>query len=120
LLPHAQAVLAADNNGMERLASYLGNSGSYVAALELWRGMQEKRIQALGPETAATLLARAQVAYYTGQAGDAAAARDQYAALLPVYEQVLGSEHPDTRTLQGNLADWTERAGHAAPRIRPL
>ena len=114
LLPHAQATLAADSNGMERVAYYLGFSRSYVAARELWRGMLEKRVRALGPEHPATLLARAEVAYYTGEAGDTAGARDQFAALLPEYERVLGPEHPDTLTVRSNLADCAGDAGDAA------
>jgi hypothetical protein len=110
LLPHAQAALAADSNGMERVASYLGNSGCHVAARELWRGILEERARTLGPEPPATLLARAEVAYYTGQAGDAAGARDQYGALLPVCERILGTEDPDTVTVKGKLAYWTEQA----------
>jgi hypothetical protein len=46
LLPHAQAALPADSGGMVRIASYLGDSGSYVAARELWRG-----IGRTGPKT---------------------------------------------------------------------
>jgi hypothetical protein len=114
LLPHAQAVLPADSSAMERIASYLGQSGSYVAARELWRGMLEERAQNLGPEDPGTLFARAEAAFWTGQAGDAAAARDQYAALLAIEERVLGPEHPDTLSARHNLAYFTGYAGDAA------
>ena len=114
LLPHAQAALPADSAGMVRIASYLGDSGSYVAARELWRGMREDRAQNLGPDDPGTLLARAEFAGWTGLAGDAAGARDQYAALLPVRERVSGAEHPDTLTTRGQLAFWTGAAGDAA------
>ena len=87
---------AADSDGMAQIASYLGYSGSYVAARELSQGMLEERVRALGPEHPDTLTARGHLAYWTGMAGDAAGARDQYAALLPIRERVLGPEHPDT------------------------
>ena len=35
LLPHARAALAADSDGLERLANYLGERGSYTAACDL-------------------------------------------------------------------------------------
>ena len=37
LLPHARAVLHLASTGMRRIASYLGSSGSYPAARDLWR-----------------------------------------------------------------------------------
>ena len=37
LLPHAQAALADDSDGMARIANYLGSSGSYAAARDLQR-----------------------------------------------------------------------------------
>jgi Domain of unknown function (DUF4062)/Tetratricopeptide repeat len=114
LLPHAQTALVPDGGGMADIASYLGQSGSYVAAHELWQGMLKERAQHLGLEDPGTLLARAEVAYWTGMAGDAAGARDQYGVLLPIDERVLGPEHPDTLAVRGNLARWTGEAGDAA------
>src|SRR5262249_45537882 len=61
LLSHAQAALPADSNGMQRIAAYLENSGSYAAARELWREILEERIRALGHNHTDTLLARARV-----------------------------------------------------------
>jgi hypothetical protein len=114
LLPHAQAALAADSNGMQRVAIYLENRGSDAAARELWRELLEERIRALGPEHTDTLIARAKVASFTGQAGDAAGARDQLAALLPMAERVLGADHSSTLAVRSDLARWTGRAGDAA------
>ena len=114
LLPHAQAALAADRYGMQRIANYLGYSGSYAAARDLCQSVVEARVRASGPEHPATLTARVTLAHWAGQAGDAAGARDQYAALLPVEEQVLGPEHPETLTALANLASWTGQAGDAA------
>jgi len=37
LLPHAQAALADDSNGMARIAHYLGSSGNYAAAQDFHR-----------------------------------------------------------------------------------
>ena len=114
LLPHAQAALTDDSAGMRTIASYLGSSGSYAAARDLYQRVFDARVRVSGSEDPATLSARAQLAYWTGQAGDAAGARDQYAALVPVRERVLGPEHPDTLGAHANLAYWTGQAGDAA------
>ena len=114
LLPHAQAALAEDSDGMARLATYLGRSGSYGPARDLRQKVAATRERILGPEDSRTLDARSDLAYWTGEAGDSAAARDQFAALLPVYERVLGPEHPHTLTARSNLARWTGEAGDPA------
>jgi hypothetical protein len=114
LLPHAQAALAEDSDGMARIASYLGSSGSYAPARDLQQKVVEARDRILGPEHAQTLDARGDLAFWTGYAGDPAAARDQDAVLLPVQERVLGPEHPDTLTTRSNLARWTGEAGDPA------
>ena len=114
LLPHVQAALAADSSGMAKIANYLGYSGSYAAARDLWQSVVEARVRASGAEHPSTLTARGALAHWTGAAGDAAGARDQYAALLPLRERVSGPEHPDTLTARANLAAWTGAAGDAA------
>ena len=80
LLPHAQAALADDSDGMARIANYLGRSGSYTAARDLQRKGVEARERVLGPEHPDTLRARSNLARWTGAAGDPAAARDLFAA----------------------------------------
>ena len=114
LLPHAQAALPADRDAMADIASYLGNSGSYMAARELSREILEKRTQMLGPEHPDTLTTRHDLAAWTGAAGDAAGAREQFAALLPIRVRVLDPEHPDTLTTRARLAYHTGEAGDAA------
>ena len=114
LLPHAQAALTADSDGLVLIANYLGQSGSHAAARDLYQRVLEARVRVLGAEHPDTLAARADLALWTGEAGDAAAARDQYAALLPTLEQVLGPEHPHTLTARANLAHRTGEAGDAA------
>jgi hypothetical protein len=114
LLPHAQVALAMDSIGMSRIASYLGYSGSYVAAHDLYQRVLQARVGGLGPEHPETLTTRANLAWWTGEAGDAAAARDQFAKLLPVRERVSGPEHPDTLADRTNLAYCTGYAGDAA------
>ena len=111
LLPHARKVLAYHSVGMARIASYLGHSGSPMAARNLQSEIAEARAQVLGPEDPETLTARASLAHWTGQAGDAAGARDQFAELLPIRERVLGPEHPDTLMTRASVADWTGEAG---------
>jgi Tetratricopeptide repeat len=116
LLPHAQAALDLTSNGMGRIALYLGYSGNYPAARNLFQLIADAYLEddAYGPEHPDTLAARANLAAWTGAAGDAAAARDLLAALLPVYERVSGPEHPGTLAARGNLARWTGLAGDPA------
>jgi hypothetical protein len=116
LLPHAQAALSLTSNGMWRIATYLGHSGSYPAARDLLQQIAgaHRDDDAFGPEHQDTLNARLDLAYWTGMAGDPAAARDQYAALLPIVEQDFGAEHPHTLTARHNLARWTGQAGDPA------
>jgi len=97
---------------MWQMALYLGHSGSYPAARDLFQRIADayRDDDACGPDHSATLAARANLAEWTGQAGDAAGARDQLAALLPVREQVSGPEHPDTFKTRNGLAYWTRKA----------
>jgi len=116
LLPHARAVLDLTNDGMWRIAQYLGHSGSYPLARDMWRLIADAHgeDQTYGPEHGYTFTARSNLAFYTGLAGDAAGARDQFAALLPIEERVLGAEDRVTLVTRNNLARWTGFAGDAA------
>jgi Tetratricopeptide repeat len=114
LLPHARAALAASSGGIGRIANYLGASGSYAAALDVWRAVTEAREHLLGPEHPETLSARQDLAHWTGETGDPAAARDQFAGLLAAREQVLGREHPETLETRHSLAEWTGKTGDPA------
>ena len=116
LLPHAQAVLEPTSGGMFRIANYLGYSGSYPAARDLFEVIVDACTEddAYGPEHPDTLTARDGLAAWTGDAGDPAAARDQFAALLPACERILGMEHPDTLRCRRGLAFWTGAAGDPA------
>ena len=116
LLPHARAVLDLTSDGMWQIAQYLGNSGSYPAARDLFQSIADAHSDddAYGPEHPDTLAARHELARWAGEAGDAAGARDQLAALLPIRERVLGPEHPDTLGTRHNVAYWTGHVGDAA------
>ena len=116
LLPHAGAVADLTSDGMWRVARYLGYSGSYAAARDLFQLIADayRQDDAYGAEHPGTLSARGYLAYWTGEAGDAAGARDQFAALLPIRERVLGPEHRDTLNARDYLARWTGQAGDAA------
>jgi hypothetical protein len=115
LLPHARAVLNLTSHGISQVAAYLGYSGSYPGARDLFQLISDAHNQdgAYGPEHPDSLDARAWLAMWTGRAGDAAGARDQYAA-LPIRERVLGAEHPETLNTRHNLAAMTGVAGDAA------
>ena len=114
LLPHAQAALTADSDGLQRIAVYLGISGNYAAARNLWKTVLELKERVYGPEHLETLIARANLARWTGDAGDSAGARDEFSALVPAIERVLGPDHPDTLTACGHLAYWTGQVGDPA------
>ena len=116
LLPHARAVLDLTSGGIGRIAEYLGWSGSYPAARDLFQLIADAHAgsDAYGPEHPDTLAARHNLALWAGWAGDAAGARDQFAALLPVSERVSGAEHPHTLVARNQLAIWTGEAGDAA------
>ncbi len=116
LLPHARAVLDLTSNGMWQIARYLGFSGSYPAARDLFRLIADAHTEddAYGPEHPDTLAARHEVAFWTGEAGDAAGARDQLAVLLPLRERVQGPEYPFTLVTRNQLARWTGQAGDPA------
>ena len=110
LLPHARGVLGLTSDSMRQLARYLGHSGSYPAARDLFASLLIARERVSGAEHPDTLTVRAYLAHWTGKAGDPAAARDLFAALLPVRERVCGPEHPHTVTVRTNLAIWTRQA----------
>jgi hypothetical protein len=114
LVPHAQAVLGSDSDGLARIANYLGFRGSYQTARDLQRKIADAREQARGAEHRDTLTARHKLAWLTGYAGNPADARDQYAALLPAFERVLGPEHPHTLRTRDELAHWTGKTGDPA------
>ena len=114
LLPHVQAALANDSEGMERIADYLGVSGNFGAARAVHQQVLDAALQSLGAEHPRTLIHRANLAFWTGRAGDPAGARDQYAALLPVTERIFGPESTQALTERANLAAWTGQAGDVA------
>jgi hypothetical protein len=116
LLPHARAVLDLTSHGLWQVAQYLGHSGSYPAARDLYRQIADASAvdEAYGPDHPDTLATRHELAYWTGQAGDATRARNQFAALVPIREQALGPDHPDTLATRHELARWTGMAGGAA------
>jgi hypothetical protein len=116
LLPHARVVLDPTSGGIWRIAEYLGRSGSYSAARDLFGLIADAYTAsvAYGVKHPETLDARSNLARWGGEAGDAAGARDQFSALLPVWEQVLGPEHPRTLAARHHLARFTGEAGDAA------
>ena len=71
ILPHALAVLDLTSGGMSRIAQYLGYSGSYRAARDLFRVIADAygESDAYGPEHRDTLSARSELARWTGAVG---------------------------------------------------
>lgn len=115
LLPHARAVLDLTSGGIWQIAQYIGHSGSYPAARDLFQLIVDAHTKsdAYGPEHPATLTVRNNLAYWTGEAGDAAGAREQLAALLPIIKRVQGPDHPSTLQARHGLARWSGEAGDA-------
>jgi hypothetical protein len=122
LLPHAQAALDLTSDGMWQIARYLGHSGNYPAARDLFQLIADayREDDAYGAEHPRTLTARHNVAHWTGMAGDAAAARDQLAQLLLVRARVSGPEHPATLSDRLALARWTGDAAAARDQVAQL
>ena len=120
LLPHDRATLEPTSRGMWRIARYLGHSGSYPAARDLFRLIADAHTEeeGHGPEHPATLAARQEVARWTGDAEDAARVRDQYAELLRVSERILGRKNPDILAARQDFPGWTEAAGDDAASAR--
>jgi hypothetical protein len=114
LLPHALKALPEGSDGLTRIASYLGHSGSYAAARDLQQKVVDAQQRILGPEHRGTLTARHDLAHWTGLAGNPAAARGLLAELLPMAGRILGPEHPNTWSIEGNLARWSGQAGDIA------
>ena len=71
LLPHARAVLDLTSDGIRRIAAYLGSSGSYPAARDLFQLIADAHEEddAYGPDHPETLTARHYPARWTGEAG---------------------------------------------------
>jgi hypothetical protein len=113
LVPHAQATLPADGDGMAEIGEYLTEAGNYGAARAVLLQVLEMREREHGPWHPATLSARGDLAALAGPAGDQTA-RNQYAELLRDMTRVLGPEHPDVLRTRGELAYWTRHAGDAA------
>ena len=68
LLPHARAVLDLTSSGIWQIAQYLGWSGSYPAARDLFQLIADAHTgsDAYGPEHPDTLAARHNLALWTG------------------------------------------------------
>jgi hypothetical protein len=108
LLPHAEVALRPEDEGMTRIADFLGRGkGNYTAARTLCERTVAASESVLGADHPHTLEARSELAFVTGMAGDPAAAQDQFAALLQDKERILGPEHPDTLMTRYGLARWT-------------
>lgn len=107
--------LSPTSDGMWQIAQYLGHSGSYQAARELYQSIADAHEQAppYGPERRDTLAVRHLLARWT-DAGDATAARDQLASLLSDMQRILGPRHHDTLITRSQLAYYTGEAGDPA------
>jgi hypothetical protein len=71
LLPHAQAVLDLTSGGLWRIVQSLGESGSYLAARDLFQLIADayQEDDDYGPEHPGTLTACGNLARWTGEAG---------------------------------------------------
>ena len=102
-LAHAQAVLDYSSPGTGRIATYLGTSGSYLAARDMWLRISDARAKRYGEEHVLTIIGRQEAAQWTGEAGDAGGARDLLKALMPALERLAG---PETRRVSRLVGTW--------------
>jgi hypothetical protein len=115
LLPHARVTLDGACDGMARLAEYLGRSGSYPAARDLWEQIYRARDAKYGATDVRALRARAALAVWIGEAGDPVGARDRIKSLLLERSQLSDpADNEDYLSDRYQLASFTGRAGDAA------
>ena len=116
LLPHARAVLDLTSGGIWQIAQYLGYSGSYPAARDLFALIADahRDSEDYGPEHPDTLAARANLADWTGRGGGRGRGPRPVRRPAAHPRAGPGPEHPDTLTARANLAYWTGEAGDAA------
>jgi hypothetical protein len=112
--------LAAVSPLPDRVGGYLGYSGSFATARDLYKEILGARESELGALDPATLTARANVARYTGEAGDPREALRLFLTLLPDQEHVLGPDDPETLVTRHSIGRWTGYAGHPAEAVRLL
>ncbi|MGW4065249.1 tetratricopeptide repeat protein [Amycolatopsis sp. NPDC004747] len=92
----------------------LGDSGLVGRATDYFHRLHEITERALGPDHAATLTCRHQLAYWGGQAGDPAGAIAALEDLLTDRTRLLGPDHPAVLTTRANLARYRGFAGDPA------
>ena len=116
LLPHARAVLDLTSGGMGRIADYLGQSGSYPAARDLWQLIADAygEDDAYGPEHPNTLTARANLACWTGRGGGCGRGPRPVRRAAAHPGAGAGPRAPGALADRGGLAIWTGEAGDAA------
>jgi hypothetical protein len=104
----------------DRVGGYLGHSGSFATARDLYETILGAREGTLGARDPATLTARANFAHFTGEAGEPSKALRLFRELLPDQVSVLGPDHPYTLTTRHGIGRWTGYAGDAAEAVRLL
>lgn len=112
--------LAAVSPLPDRVGEYLGYSGSFATARDLYEEILGARERELGTQDPATLTARANFARFTGEAGDPSRALQLFRDLLPDQERVLGPDDPDVLATRHSIGRWTGYAGHPAEAVRLL
>ena len=114
LLPHAQAALDPASDGMYQVARYLGESGSYAAALAVQQQVLHAREETRGAEHP-DYAHRPRLPGPLDRGGGGCGRGPgpvRRAAAGP--RAGLRAEHPDTLTARDSLARWTGNAGDAA------
>jgi hypothetical protein len=114
LLPHAELLLKDDLESQRRIARYLGLSGNYAAARDLFGSIAERLERTIGPDDLDTLGFRFDHAFWVREAGDPAGARDLFAGLASDFARLYGSDDRDALNARANLANCIGLAGDPA------
>lgn len=103
-----------------RLALWVGASGRYGEALELYRALLGDQLQTLSPEDPAVLATRHHLALNLFNTGRKVEALVEEELVWADRRKVLGAEHPDTLIAQNNVACWYAETGRVAEAVEQL
>jgi tetratricopeptide (TPR) repeat protein len=94
-----------------RLAFWIGESGRYEEAVQLYRELLEDQLQTLSAHDPAVLATKHHFALYLFYTGRAFEALVQEQEVLADRRRILGADHPDTLIAHNNVACWHGETG---------
>lgn len=102
------------------LARWVGASGRYAEAVELYRSLLEAELQTLSADSPAVLATRHHLALNLFHAGREAEALTEGQLVLADRQKVLGEEHRDTLVTLHNVACWLGAVGRLDEAVERL